>query len=367
MPVILQSPTPAAAQLALAGLNHAGVLLRDLVRRNPEYLSYPVETGAFAFWLYEDNPEFTVALKESDSVRYFERRLGRYLALAERSVKLFRATEKLVEHASSRRSAQDCANERLSQALAKTFPGWNTADVQDTVADAALVMQSLRNFEWICNSEARLALAPERHRVANLSPALMLAREQAEAQPDTCFLLHSSELPDTMRELVAERYCVVVPLAAVFDESWIFHSSTANFSFDPLVFTDAPTCNDVRMMLTAEERVMFDYEALAGSVFRHFRAELPVVYASRSSCTLVTYPIQPFRLASGFHIAHTELDIGGFFDSKESFENQVRDLHRDRLPRHAYVIRAVHDLTAENAGSVEWPILPHWTRDDIVD
>ncbi|TXC79110.1 hypothetical protein [Paraburkholderia azotifigens] len=280
---------------------------------------------------------------------------------------LFRAMEGHAQHAASWQSAQDCANEHLNHALAKTFPGWNTADVQDTVPDATLVMRSLRDFTWTWNSEERVALAPKRHRVGNLSPALALAREHAEAQPDTCFLLHSSELPDTMRELVAERYCVVVPLAAVFDESWIFHSSTENFSFEPLVFTDAPTCNDVRMMLTAEQRVMFDYETLAGPVFRRFRAELLVVYASRSSCTLVNYPVQPFHLDCGFRIAHTELDLGGFFDSKIPFENLVRDLHRDLLPRHAYVIRAVHDLTGENAGSVEWPILPHWTRDDIAD
>lgn len=365
MPIVLQSPSTEAAQLALTGLNHASALLRDLLKRNPDYLTDTIETGAFAGWLYEDNPAFENTLNLSGSRQYFERRLGRYLCLAYDSRKLFRAMEELAQAEQSDSPMNALDAEHLQEVLKKGFPRRNDIELDDTLADAGLLMRTIRDFPSAWGPGGKLLAVPKRHRVANRSPALVLAHEYAKSQTDTCYLVRSSELPDTMHELVAERYCVVVPLAAQFDESWMFHSSATNIRFEPLVFTDAPSFNEIRMMLAVQDGVMFDYEAMTGSVFRRFRAEFPVVYVTRSSCLLVSYPFQPFCVDSRYHGAHTELDIEWDLASSDSFEALIRDRHRDNLPRHMYALRSAVDLTGECVNSVAWPILPHWTREDI--
>jgi hypothetical protein len=365
MPVVLQSPSPEAAQLALTGLNHASALLRDLLKRNPDYLTDTIETGAFASWLYEDNPTFESTLNLSGSQQHFERRLGRYLSLANDSRKILRAMEELAQREQSDSAVNESDSRHLQEVLKKRFSRWNDAVLHDTLVDAGLLIRTIRDFTSAWASGGKLLATPKRHRVADRSPALVLAHEYAKSQTDTCYLVRSSELPDTMRELVAERYCVVVPLAAQFDESWIFHSSATNFRFEPLVFTDAPSFNEIRMMLAVQDGVMFDYEAMTGSVFRKFRAELPVVYVTRSSSLLVSYPFQPFFVDSRCHGAHTELDIEWDLASTESFEALIRDRHLDNLPRHKYAFRSALDLTGECMNAVAWPILPHWTREDV--
>ncbi|CAG9263220.1 hypothetical protein [Paraburkholderia caribensis] len=233
-------------------------------------------------------------MTQSGSSRYSERRLGRYLFLVNNSPKLFRAMDDLAQLEQPVSQGNALTIEYLHQVLAKLFPHWDNAELHGTGADAALLMQTFHDLHYTSRRGGILPSMAKRHRVANLSPALKLAREHAESHPDTCFLVRSSELPNTMRELVSEQYYVVVPLAAQFDESWIYHPSATNVCFDPLVFTDSPSFNDIRMMLTVKHGVMFDYEALKESVFRRFRAELPVVYISRASSTLITYPFQPF-------------------------------------------------------------------------
>ncbi|TXC80597.1 hypothetical protein [Paraburkholderia azotifigens] len=365
MSLVLHSPNSDAANLAATGINHANTLLRNIQDRNPECLTHSIEAGAFAAWLYEDNPGFEKALTQTGSLAYFERRLGRYLSFVPDLRKIFRALEWHAGHSQPVKPENLPATMRLRLALATLLPSWNNAALDDVLADVALLTQMFPQYHHIQLDPSKVRPTPTRYRLPNLTPALELIHEQAESNPDSCFLIDASELPDSIRTLVAERHCVVIPVACAFDESWIFNSAPDNMNFHPLVFTDAPSFNDVQMMLSVQREVMFDYDALTESLFRKFRAELPVVYVSRSSGALVTYPFLPFWVDDSFHRARYELDMGGCFDSSESFENFTRSFDRNNLPRHTYVVRTVLSLTGACTKPVTWPILPHWMRDDI--
>ena len=362
MPVVLSSPTPFAAQLARAGLRHANTLLTRLVHRHPAYLSYPINVGAFSAWMLADHPDFAKALIDSGSANHFERRLGRYLCLAGNHAKILdalRRTSPYAERLDWSPSAPSA--EHLDRAIALVFPGWSNETRSDALGDATLLLGALDRCKQAPKGGGSAVGRTIRHRVAALSPALERARQEAESTPDTCFILSSRDLPEDMRRQVSERYCLVVPLSATFDESWILHSRDEEFSFDQLVLTDSASFNDLRTMLTTQEGVMFDYEALQEHVFRRFRAELPVVYASESSCVLVSHPLQPFSLETLFFCARTQFEYSWDCGSCESFERQIQRLCRDGLPRHVYVNRAVRDLSDECSEPAYWPTLRHWT------
>lgn len=362
MPVVLSSPTPFAAQLAHAGLRHANAILTRLLHRHPSYLSYPIDVGAFSAWILADHPDFAKALINSGSANHFERRLGRYLCLAANHAKLLDALRRSAPYEQqSDWSPSAPSAQHLDHAIALVFPGWSSETRSDAFGDATLLLDALDRCKQAPKRDASTVNWTIRRRVAALSPALERARREAESTPDTCFIVSSRDLPEDMQRQVSERYCLVVPLSAIFDESWILHSRDEEFSFDQLVFTDSASFNDLRTMLTTQEGVMFDYEALQEHVFRRFRAELPIVYASKSSCVLVSHPLQPFRLEALFFCARTQFEYSWDCGSCVSFERQIQRLCRDGLPRHVYVNRAVRDLSGECSVPVDWPILRHWT------
>ncbi|SDJ36614.1 hypothetical protein SAMN04487926_14538 [Paraburkholderia steynii] len=361
MPVIISCPHPESTELIRHGLSHACKLLEDLRRKNNEYLDGPIDVATFICWLREDNPEFAVEIDASSLTDHFARRLGRLLCLAERLEKIATHLYESGTHESSTAAYTKLDNSAVRETLRHAFPCWSKEVIADAVDDAAIIL--FRDETRALAGCNRVTSAPlvHRHRVQELTSMLEHIRERAKSKLDTCYLISRDDVPQSLREFVLEKSAVVVPLSANLDASFIFHSKNNGVLFRELVIEEDGTPPLIPVMGLDDGRALFDFEALRESVFRRFRAQLPILYVSKIETVLVTYPFQQFIFENTYYSAVTGLQIE-WENETVPFEVRVDQLRRTNLPRHVYVSRFVEDLSRSRPITGVVRPLRHWAR-----
>jgi hypothetical protein len=180
----------------------------------------------------------------------------------------------------------------------------------------------------------------QRYRFYQLTPVLETLRHLAQKRPDTSFLISKTDVPQSLQKYVSEDVAVVVPLLATCDEPWIFHGSDCSAIFREIVVTDGDAPSISIMLAFDQGRILIDYNVLAGNVIPRLRTTLPVLYISAETSVLVTYPFQAARYDAAFHAAVEDFH-SAWEASSESFEQRLRRLQRDNLPRHVLVTRNI--------------------------
>ncbi len=286
MSVPLPNPDSRTTDTIRAGLNHAARLLADLCSRNSEYRDAQAGVATFLAWILDDHPSFASQLDASGVTAYFARRLGRFLFLAVNQERLKAGYEEAVGQPVARPVETAPNSGFVRAALRHALPRWSTEAVEDSIDDAIILLDSWKSQNE--KSEIVKAQLARRYLVKELTPALQALRQRAKAvHPETCFLVSPCDAPKALRTYICEKIAIVIPLAATFDESWIFHCKDSGVSFRELVIEDAVAPPSIPVMMAFDSgRTLFDFEGLRERVFRHFRAELPVIYVSSRATVL---------------------------------------------------------------------------------
>jgi hypothetical protein len=263
------------------------------------------------------------------------------------------------QEASTATQTQVCGS-AVRETLRHAFPRWSEAALEDAISDATVILS--RDEARKLMEQNRVTSAPlvRRHKIQELTPTLKNIRERAKGQQDTCYLISREEVPQPLQEFISESSVVVVPLFAGLDASFIYHSTANDFMFRELVIDEDDKPPLLPVMGVEGGRILFDFEGLRESVFRRFRSQLPVLYASQSAAVLATYPFQQFSFENRYYSAVTGLQIE-WENCVVPFEVRVDQLRRTRLPRHVYVNRFVEDLSRCRPITGEVHPLRHWT------
>lgn len=367
MLTILTCLCDADESLVRLALHSADNILTSILDRNSNYEVDTVDVGALYAWFADDCPSTASEIEQRGLVEILAARFGRYLALWGHARGCLETMHQAARDELACRHIDSPAREHIAAALRHCFPRWPDAARLDAMDDWIQLLSLWLHRTVASHGEGiEQDVSVSRYRTEDSSAMLDLVRLEGRKSPDTAFLISPQELPETIAGKVTEDVCVAVRLTTEFDASWAFHAKASEINFQPLAFDDSPTGNELKLMLALNNGlILFEFEMLSKSVFRNFRAELPIVYVSPSSAILTTYPFNQFAMEARFFTEQTEF-FESFHDSSfGSFERRIRDLNRNRLPRHVYVKTEVRSLSARDAAPslhVDIPRFQHWTR-----